>query len=224
MNLFRALSYKEWMKTRRHIQIALLLIVAVTVYSYIELTYSIRINEAVNVWYGFIYQGMSLSPFMMYILPLTGITLAVIQYVPEMINKRLKLTLHLPYSETYIVLSMLAYGLSVLILLYAFALILLVIVMSFIMPFEVIGMMIWQLLPWMIAGFCGYGFTAWICIEPQWKQRVSNIVVSVVILSIMFLSIYPGAYSGFTFGMIVLTAVSFVFPFYSCIRFKQGVQ
>ena len=96
MNLFRALSYKEWMKTRRLIGVMLLLMAVAVGYTYIDLTHEIRLNEAVNVWYGCLFQGTSVAPWMMYLLPLAGIALGVVQYVPEMTQKRLKLTLHLP--------------------------------------------------------------------------------------------------------------------------------
>ena len=66
MNLFRALSYKEWMKTRRLIGVMLLLMAAAVGYTYIDLTHAIRLNEAVNVWYGCIFQGTSVAPWMMY--------------------------------------------------------------------------------------------------------------------------------------------------------------
>ena len=100
MNLFRALSYKEWMKTRRLIGVMLLLMAVAVGYTYIDLTHEIRLNEAVNVWYGCLFQGTSVAPWMMYLLPLAGIALGVVQYVPEMTQKRLKLTLHLPAGET----------------------------------------------------------------------------------------------------------------------------
>ena len=82
MNLFRALSYKEWMKTRRLIGVMLLLMAAAVGYTYIDLTHAIRLNEAVNVWYGCIFQGTSVAPWMMYLLPLAGIALGGVQYVP----------------------------------------------------------------------------------------------------------------------------------------------
>ena len=99
MNLFRALSYKEWMKTRRLIGVMLLLMAVAVGYTYIDLTHEIRLNEAVNVWYGCLFQGTSVAPWMMYLLPLAGIALGVVQYVPEMTQKRLKLTLHLPAAD-----------------------------------------------------------------------------------------------------------------------------
>lgn len=147
MNLFRASSYKEWMKTRRLIGVMSLLMAAAVGYTYIDLTHAIRLNEAVNVWYGCLFQGTSVAPWMMYLLPLAGIALGVVQYVPEMTQKRLKLTLHLPAGETQIMASMLWYGFSVILLLCLLLLLLLAAVTRLFLPSEVVGMMLQQLLP-----------------------------------------------------------------------------
>lgn len=224
MNLFKALSYKEWVKTRKFVFVVLLLLAAVTVYAYIDVTYSIRVNEAVNVWYGFIFQGMSVSGLMMYLMPLSGIAMAIVQFVPEMTNKRLKLTLHLPASETRLVSAMLLFGYGVLLVLYLASMGLLSLLVERILPAEVICMMVSQLLPWAMAGLAGYGFTVWICVEPSWKQRLFNMLISLGLLAVFFVSLYPGTYSGFVWGMMLILISSFVFPFYSCVRFKQGIQ
>ncbi|MCI5742423.1 hypothetical protein [Phocaeicola faecicola] len=224
MNLFKALSYKEWVKTRKFVFVVLLLLAAVTVYAYIDVTYSIRVNEAVNVWYGFIFQGMSVSGLMMYLMPLSGIAMAIVQFVPEMTNKRLKLTLHLPASETRLVSAMLLFGYGVLLVLYLASMGLLSLLVGRILPAEVICMMVSQLLPWAMAGLAGYGFTVWICVEPSWKQRLFNMLISLGLLAVFFVSLYPGTYSGFVWGMMLILISSFVFPFYSCVRFKQGIQ
>lgn len=224
MNLFKALSYKEWVKTRKFVFVVLLLMAAVTVYAYIDVTYSIRVNEAVNVWYGFIFQGMSVSGLMMYLMPLSGIAMAIVQFVPEMTNKRLKLTLHLPASETRLVSAMLLFGYGVLLVLYLASMGLLSLLVGRILPAEVICMMVSQLLPWAMAGLAGYGFTVWICVEPSWKQRLFNMLISLGLLAVFFVSLYPGTYSGFVWGMMLILISSFVFPFYSCVRFKQGIQ
>lgn len=224
MNLFKALSYKEWVKTRKFVFVVLLLLAAVTVYAYIDVTYSIRVNEAVNVWYGFIFQGMSVSGLMMYLMPLSGIAMAIVQFVPEMTNKRLKLTLHLPASETRLVSAMLLFGYGVLLVLYLASMGLLSLLVGRILPAEVICMMVSQLLPWAMAELAGYGFTVWICVEPSWKQRLFNMLISLGLLAVFFVSLYPGTYSGFVWGMMLILISSFVFPFYSCVRFKQGIQ
>ena len=224
MNLLKALSYKEWMKTRKLVGGWILLLAAVSVYAYIDLTYTIRMNEAVNVWFGILFQGTSVSALLMYLLPLAGISLAIVQFVPEMTQKRFKLTLHLPASETRLVSSMLLFGYGVLGVLYLSCLVFLSLLVSRVLPFEGVSMMLSQVLPWTAAGLAGYGFTAWICIEPSWKQRAMNMLMAAGLLSVCFVSVYPEAYAGFGWGMAVLVAASFVFPFYSCIRFKQGVQ
>ena len=92
------------------------------------------------------------------------------------------------------------------------------------MPSEVVQMMVSQFLPWITAGLAGYGFTVWICVEPSWKQRIFNMLISVGLLSVLFVSVYPETYSYFAWGMILVLVSSFVFPFYSCVRFKQGIQ
>ena len=224
MNLLKALSYKEWMKTRKLVGGWILLLAAVSVYAYIDLTYTIRMNEAVNVWFGILFQGTSVSALLMYLLPLAGISLAIVQFVPEMTQKRFKLTLHLPASETRLVSSMLLFGYGVLGVLYLSCLVFLSLLVSRVLPFEGVSMMLSQVLPWTAAGLAGYGFTAWICIEPSWKQRAMNMLMAAGLLSVCFVSVYPEAYAGFGWGMAVLVAASFVFPVYSCIRFKQGVQ
>ena len=224
MNLLKALSYKEWMKTRKLVGGWILLLAAVSVYAYIDLTYTIRMNEAVNVWFGILFQGTSVSALLMYLLPLAGISLAIVQFVPEMTQKRFKLTLHLPASESRLVSSMLLFGYGVLGVLYLSCLVFLSLLVSRVLPFEGVSMMLSQVLPWTAAGLAGYGFTAWICIEPCWKQRAMNMLMAAGLLSVCFVSVYPEAYAGFGWGMAGLVAASFVFPFYSCIRFKQGVQ
>ena len=159
MNLFKALSYKEWMKTRKFILVAFVLLAAVAVYSYIDITYAIRIEEAVNIWYGFIFQGVSVSNLMMYLIPLSGISMAIVQFVPEMTNKRFKLTLHLPASETRLVSAMLLYGHGVLFALYFVCIVFMSVIIGLVMPSEVVQMMVSQFLPWITAGLAGYGFT-----------------------------------------------------------------
>lgn len=224
MNLLKALSYKEWRKTRKLVGLIFILLAAVSVYSYIDITYSIRMQEAVNVWFGFLFQGVSVSVLWMYLLPLSGIFMAIVQFVPEMTQKRFKLTLHLPASETRLVSAMLLFGYGVLCVLYLCCLIFLSFLIKQVLPWEVVTMMISQWLPWMTAGLAGYGFTAWICIEPSWKQRVLDMLIAAGLLSVLFVSVYPDAYSYFGWEMLLMVMVSFVFPFYSCIRFKQGIQ
>ena len=223
MNLFKALSYKEWIKTRKVIGILLVLMFAVLAYSFIEVTHAIRLDDAINVWYGFLFMDNSLPSVASGFPLVAGLALALVQFVPEMTNKRLKLTLHLPARETAIVSSMLLYGYLILVGLFLFSIIVYIVGLSFIFSFEITQMLLSKLIPSFVSGLVVYGFTAWICFEPQWKQRVLNLMVAVGLLSVLFVSQLAGAYMHFTVGLIILLIASFAFPFYSVLRFKHGV-
>ena len=223
MNLFKALSYKEWIKTRKTIIFLFVLLIASMAYVFIDITHAIRLEDSVNVWYGYLYMGKKLPIVMMVFPVIAGFTLALVQYVPEMIDKRLKLTLHLPASETSIIAAMLMYGYVVLVGLFALLVVILTIGMSAFFSSDINQMVLLQLMPWLVSGLVTYGFTAWISFEPQWKQRVLNLIISIGLLSVFFVSQDSGAYMHFGWGMLVLLVASFSFPFYSAMRFKHGV-
>ena len=224
MNLFKALSYKEWIKTRKVIGILFFVIVAVLVYSFIEVNHSIRLDNANNIWYSFLFMYGDL-PRVAYQIPLlAGLSLALVQFVPEMVNKRLKLTLHLPADETSIISSMLCFGYLVLSGLFLLMVIVYAIGLTLIFPSEITCSLLSKLLPSIVAGLAVYGLTAWICFEPQWKQRIFNLVIAIGLLSILFTSEDTGVYLHFGIGLLLILVVSFVLPFFSVNRFKHGVQ
>lgn len=224
MTLFYALSYKEWMKTRRILGIFVLIFAVTVIYSIIDIRHDIRIDGADNVWYRYFFQGASVASLFRWIPSLTGLAVALSQFVPEMTNKRLKLTLHLPSGESSIMVCMLLYGVLCLILLFAVSEGVLVLLAEAVLPFEIIWSMLQQHFPWLVAGIAAYGFTAWICIEPQWKQRVCNAVIALVGLSVLFVSQVAGAYDHFGLGMSGIAIVALLASIYSCARFKDGIS
>ena len=223
MNLFKALSYKEWIKTRKIIGVLLLVALAVIAYAFIEVTHLIRLNDANKVWFNFLFLDVSLPSATAFFPLLTGIALALVQFVPEMVSKRLKLTLHLPAEEFSIVTAMLLYGYLVLAVIFLLSIALYVIGFSFIFSSELIQMTLSKLIPTFVSGLVAYGLTAWICFEPQWKQRILNILITFGLLSVFFISQQWGVYLHFNIGQLVLLLASFAFPFYSVMRFKHGV-
>lgn len=224
MTLFCALSYKEWMKTRQILGVFALIFAVAVVYSIIDIRHDIRIDGADEVWYRYFFQGASVAPLFRWIPAVTGLIVALSQFVPEMTNKRLKLTLHLPASEQSIMACMLLYGVLCLVLLFVISELALALLAGIVLPWGIIWSMLQQHLPWLIAGIAAYGFAAWVCIEPQWKQRVCNVVIALVGLSVLFVSLTAGAYDHFGWGMLGVIIVSLLAPLYSCARFKDGIS
>ncbi len=108
--MYQAIFYKEWIKTRMILLLLLLVFAGMIAYSFINTAQLFRVAGAVNTWENTIMKDIPLISEMKWLPVLAGLLLAIVQYVPEMQNKRLKLTLHLPLPETRIIYSMLVYG------------------------------------------------------------------------------------------------------------------
>ncbi|MDR0572670.1 MAG: hypothetical protein LBG96_01330 [Tannerella sp.] len=223
--MFSALFYKEWIKTRRVILMTGIILAALIVYTFINTGQMFRISGHVQTWSSVLLKDMSVLPEIAKWFPLlVGLLVGLVQFVPEMTDKRLKLTLHLPLPELKIVLSALLYGAIVLFLIYLLMYMILGAGLRFYYATEIITSMTWQLLPYFLGGLAGYIFTAWVCLEPIWRQRIFNASAAVGGLYLFFMDAKQGAYITFLPYLVALVIVGFCFPFYSAARFKDGAQ
>jgi hypothetical protein len=222
--MWKSIIYKEWIKTRSAIVIIVVVFLGVGIYSFLKLNESIRLSGMVNLWETVVQKDLVLFSYFEYLPLVAGIFLAITQYIPELQSKRLKLTLHLPLKENNILLMMLVYGVAVIVALLLVTLPLLLLGLSLHFPREIVYAAFQRLIPWFLAGPTTYMITSWICLEPQWKQRMMNVVPGLLFLSLFLISAKSGAYAPFDPFLIVALIVSFFFPFYSTARFKEGVQ
>ena len=222
--MWKSIIYKEWIKTRSVIFLIAAVFVGVGIYSFIKTNEGIRLSGIVNIWETIVQKDTPMFPYFEYLPLLAGVLLAIVQYVPELQFKRLKLTLHLPMNDNNILLTMLLYGFAVVVLLVFVTLPLLMLGLSRHFPAEIVSTSFHQLLPWFLAGPAAYLMTSWICLEPQWKQRIMNVIPGLLFLSFFLLKAKSGAYMPFAHYLLVALIVSFIFSFYSTARFKEGVQ
>lgn len=223
--MLQALIYKEWCKTKRVILLLLLVFAGALAYTFINIDQMFRISSATNTWSNTIMKDMSILPQILTWIPvLAALLLSFTQFIPEMTDKRLKLTLHLPLPENKIMSAMLLYGVCILLVLYLLTYILLLLGTSMYYPAEIITVMLWQSAPWFLAGILGYLLATWITLEPTWRQRIFNAFIAICILSVFFISAKSGAYSTLIIYLVLVAIISFSFPFYSTARFKDGAQ
>jgi len=222
--MLRSIIYKEWIKTWAIIAVIAAVFLGMGIYSFLAINANIRLSGIVSVWEDTVQKDPLIFGYFQYLPLLAGILLAITQYIPELQFKRLKLTLHLPLNENSILLTMLLYGIAVIALLLLVSISLLLWGLSLRFPVEVVCVAFQQLLPWFFAGLAAYLTTSWICLEPQWKQRIFNVIPGLLFLSLFLLSVKSGAYLPFMPFLIVVIIVSFFFSFYSTERFKEGVQ
>jgi len=218
------LFYKEWAKTKRILLLSLILFAAFIVYTFISVGQMFRVSGATQVWTDVMLKDVNLLSKMQWLPLILSILFGLSQFVPEMTNKRLKLTLHLPMPEGKTTFAMLAYGILSLLILYIIVYAVILLGMGMYYPSEILMSMFKTSLPWFIAGLASYLFVAWICIEPVWKQRVFNSLIAIYALTFFMITAKPGAIVPFIPYLIIVTMVVFFFSFYSMYRFKDGAQ
>lgn len=221
--MFSAIFYKEWIKTRRTVGLMLLLLVTLLVYAFVQMGQTLRLSGAVQAWSAVLLKDMSLVPAVTKWFPLlAGVLLGVAQFIPEMTDKRLKLTLHLPLRESKIVFVTLLYGIAVLSAAFLLMYVALYAGLSRYYAAEMLHAMTWQLLSYFEGGLACYLFTAWVCMEPVWRRRVANALVAAAGLYLFFMDAPSGAYVTFLPCLTLILVAGLSFPFYSAARFKDG--
>lgn len=219
-----AIFYKEWIKTRWYLLLAFAVSTGFAGYSMLRINRVAELKGAAHVWEVMLTRDAIFVDLLQYIPLLAGILLALVQFIPEMYHKCLKLTLHLPYPQLRMINLMLLYGLLALTVCFAANFLLMFVYLQGVLAPELYTRILLTAATWYVAGLCAYSLTAWVCLEPTWKRRVFNLVVTVLLLRIFFLSSEPEAYNGFLTWLVVYSLLCVSLSWISVLRFKAGRQ
>ena len=204
-----AIFYKEWIKTRWYFLLAVLATLGFTGYCMLRINRVVEMKGAAHVWEVMLQRDVIFIDMLQYIPLIAGILMAIVQFVPEMQRKCLKLTLHLPYPELKMTGNMLLSGLILILVCFASNFLLMEVYLNGILAHELKNHIL---------------LTAWICLEPAWKRRILNLIIAVLLLRIFFLSPTPEAYNKFLPYLVVYTLLTASFSWLSIVRFKAGKQ
>lgn len=224
LSLNRAIDFKEWLKMRWAILGGLLLMLGMSGYVLLRMQRIIHFKGVNHLWEIMLIKDVTFLEPLTYIPLLLGIVFAAIQFIPEMEQKRLKLTLHLPYPVTGMLFRMVRFGVTAMLLITLVSLILLSVRLHQLFAIEFTIRMILTTLPWFMGGICAYLFGAWIIIEPTWKGRFINTLFAVLWLWIFYLPVQPESGNSMLIYYPILLVLAFVLIFRSMYRFKTGKQ
>lgn len=219
-----AIFYKERIKMRRIIPVATLLLALFTAYAIIAVWRRYTYSGAASVWLAVLERGDVLFGSLRYLPALLGAAFAVAQFVPEMVQNRLKLTLHLPDNRNAMVLAMLGYGLAWLAGLFAVQIAVIDLWLRQPLASELVHAVITTMLPWYISGFATYLFGAWICLEPTWHRRAFDALVAAGVLRLCFLNESLSAGNALLGWLALVCLCALFFPLHSVDRFRRGCQ
>ncbi len=222
--MVKAILFKEWIKTRGVFIIALLATAAITAYAILMMSRLISLKGVEHLWLIMLLKDNSFVDILKYVPAAVGIAVAIAQMAPEMSQKRLKLTLHLPYPHTTLILLMLATGIAELIIINGIMLAAIAVYDSLILPAELVSRVTLTMLPWCFAGLTAYLFVCSICLEATWRRRIILGLLGIAALMIYFLQPSLEAYNGMLLTLAVFIILSAILSFGSIIRFKEGRQ
>ena len=224
MKMILALEYKEWIKTRWFLLIALLAGGGTAAYCMLLAFRAMSMRGVGHIWEVMISRDVVFVDMLMWIPAVIGLGLAVVQFAPEMRRKSLKLTLHLPERRLAMVMAMLAYGVVAMVLLSVVNYLIVWISLHGVLAPELVKRVLMVMLPWHIAGICAYLLTAWVVLEPNWRMRVCDGVIGLVVLSVFYLGNHPTSYNGFWPVLAVYTLCVASLPWLAVNRFMVGKQ
>lgn len=222
--MIKAIFYKEWIKTRWYFLLMAIIFISITVYDLLNINRIITFKGANHLWAILLTRDNIFIEQISCLPLLCGITLAAAQYVPEMIQKRLKMTLHLPYPQYRMVWGMLSVGIIELSVVFLLQYLIIYAYMQTILPGELISRILLTALPWFVCGLNAYLFSSAICLEPAWKMRLLNLLVMAGITRLYFLQNTPEAYNGFLLWLLPAALPVITIVLRSVIRFKEGCQ
>lgn len=220
----KAIFYKEWLKTRRIFWAVAAVGILLALYAIMGVR-RIEVTKGVeHVWMVMLLKDQCFVDILKYFPLVAGIVIAISQMFPEMYQKRLKLTLHLPYPQNRLVALMLAVGAAELLSVFVVQAIGIWLFYNDIVAAEMAWVVILTMLPWFIAGFSAYIFVSAICLEGTWRMRVLLGLVALAAVSLSFRQTSPGAYGKFLLPLAIMTIAAITLVYRSVIRFKEGRQ
>jgi hypothetical protein len=220
--MFKGVLFKEWIKLKWFLILYGLLAILVIGYIFLKVRHDFLFNEPKSYWYSILFQGLQYFKHLKYIPLAGGLVVATAQFFPETVNKRIKLSFHLPREENGLLLQMMAFGTIGLLTCYLVAFVLFLALSNVYFPVEIISAAVNTVIPWFLGGLAAYFLAALVLLEPVWLFRVLYFLASGAIIPLFFKPSVSGGYASlnpYLGGMVVLLSISLL---YSGYRFRKG--
>jgi hypothetical protein len=220
--MLKAMIYKEWIKLKWFLIIYALFSVLVIGYIFLKVRHDMVFNEPKSYWYGILFMGYEYFRYLKYVPLIGGIMIAVAQYFPETVNKRIKLTFHLPREENTMLLTMMGFGTTCLLCCYLIVFLFFWLFSSLWFPAEIISAAVISALPWFLAGLAAYFWVALVLLEPVWLLRLLYFMAACGFIPFFLKQGVSGSYAPVILklsGIVALLSISLLFSGY---RFRKG--
>ncbi|MCK9411571.1 MAG: hypothetical protein M0Q53_04665 [Prolixibacteraceae bacterium] len=220
--MWKSIVFKEWLKIRWFLIAFTLFGIVVNGYLFLKVQHGFTFQGGTSFWYNILFMRYHYFDYFRYFPLLEGLVIALAQYFPETVHKRIKLTFHLPLKENNVLLMMQAFGTSCLLFSYLLLLLVFISLGSLYFPSEMVYDAIVSVIPWFLAGFVAYFFVALIVLEPSWLYRFLYSLIAGFFVNVYLKSSLISAYGPAIPVLSLLTilmSIALLFPAY---RFRKG--
>lgn len=224
--MIRSLFYKEWLKTRWTWLAAVALGVVEVLYLFLRVENGMERLGAKTYMLRVLYDNPPLIYYRMllYVPVLIALCVGVTQYLPEVSNRRIRLTLHLPASNTRLILGMALYGVVMVTLANLLLFGLFVARNVSLFPAEITRPVLQSVAPWFVAAYPAYSFVAMVALEPhRWRQLIYALVGWFVLSPLVVCGEAVGSYARTIVPLAVMAVASFPLLLFSSYRFSKGL-
>jgi len=180
--MFKSIFTKELLKLKYFLLLSILFCIITLFYFYFQLNFEFStIEPETMMWYKFVQLEDKPYIYFIYFYILFAVAFAFVQFLPEIIQKRVKLTLHLPLSLTKITLYHTTIAISIILFFCAVFSSLLLIITSQYYPIRLIEIVLKDSLAFSLIATISYILTSSLIIEQNRK---------VLLLKLLFFSIF----------------------------------
>jgi hypothetical protein len=220
--MFKGIIFKEWIKLRWFLILYAMFALLVMGYVFLKVRHDMLFNEPKSYWYSVLFQGYQFFRFLKFVPLAGGILVAVAQFFPETVNKRIKLTFHLPRKENAMLLTMIGFGTASLLVVYLIVFGLFILGSAHFFPAEITLAASVTLVPWFLSGLAAYFLGALVILEPVWLYRFLYFAAAGAFLPFFLKAGVSGSYLPLLLPLAVIVALLSISLLFSGYRFRKG--
>ncbi len=220
--MWKSIVFKEWLKLKWIFIIFTLVGLSVVGSVFLTLQHDLKFNGATNYWYSILFMGYQYFQLLKYVPLAIGLSIGIAQYFPETINKRIKLSFHLPVNENRLLFLMMLCGTISLLVSFGSMFLLFWGLSIHFLPYEIVSAAVISVIPWFLAGFAIYYFIGLIVMEPVWKYWIFYGLAGYAYVDLYLESSIAGAFEHINSKFLILTILLSISLLFSANRFRKG--
>jgi hypothetical protein len=217
-----SLLLKEWLKMKRFFVALILLNLGFCIKIFLDIRQQMHSEHAEMVWYQVIHIHTLLYQDIRYLPLVSGVILAISQFIPEINGRRMRISLHLPIDRNRMLLVCLAIGMLLFLSIAICDVGFIYCTLRLFFPLEVATSTFSTLAPWLIAGIFGYLGTVTILLESSLRRRIFLLLVFSTLITLCFNGFGYGWFTPALWYLGSLVPLMFFAVFESARRFQQG--